>query len=83
MNGDQVAVVEPFKPGASGPAFPPELIRDALAAVDSADPPLSPAKQAGDRYAALVIAQAIASHRGGHASEAEGKLSSVTSRPVV
>ncbi len=73
MNGDQVAVVEPFQPGSSGPAFPPELIRDALGAVDSANPLLSPSKQAGDRYGVPIIAQAIASHRGGHASDIEGK----------
>ena len=72
-DGDRVAVVEPFQPGSSGPAFPPELIRDALAAVDGADPPFSPTKQAGDRYAPPVIAQAIASHRGGRALDAEGK----------
>jgi hypothetical protein len=73
MHGDQVAVVEPFQPGSSGPAFPPALIRDALAAVDSASPPLSTAKQARDRYAVPVIAQAIAPHRAGRVSEAEGK----------
>jgi hypothetical protein len=73
VNGDQVAVVEPFKPGSSGPAFPADLIRDALAAVDSAEPPLSPSKQARDRYAVPVIARAIASHRGGYASDAEAK----------
>jgi hypothetical protein len=73
LNGDQVAVVEPFQPGSSGPAFPPELIRDALAAVAGAELPLSPSKQARDRYAVPIIAQAIASHRSGHAPDAEGK----------
>jgi hypothetical protein len=73
MNGDPVAVVEPFQPGSSGPAFPAELIRDALAAVDRASPPLSPSVQAGDRYGVPVIAQAIAPHRGGHALDTEGK----------
>ena len=42
VNGDKVAVVEVFQPGASGPVFPPQLIRDALVAVDLANPPLSP-----------------------------------------
>jgi hypothetical protein len=73
LNGDQVAVVEPFVPGASSSAFPTALIRDALAAVDSADPPLTTAPQGRDRYAVPVIAQAIAPHRAGRVSEAEAK----------
>jgi hypothetical protein len=73
LTGDGVAVVEIFQPGASGVAFAPDLIRDALAAVDLANPPLSPAKQSRDRYAAPVIAQAIAHHRGGRKSDVEGK----------
>ena len=72
-NGDHVAVVEPFHPGASGPAFPRGLVRDVLAAIDAASPPLSQRKQARDRYAVPVITQAIAPHRSGAASEAEGK----------
>jgi hypothetical protein len=71
--GDKVAVIEVFQPGASGPVFAPQLIRDALAAVDRANPPLSPSKQSRDRYAAPVIAQAVAHHRGGRQSDAEGK----------
>lgn len=71
--GDKVAVVEVFRPGASGPVFPPQLIRDALVAVDLANPPLSPSKQSRDRYAAPAIAQAVAHHRGGRKSDAEGK----------
>ena len=71
--GDRVAVVEVFQPGSSGPAFPPRLICDALVAVDSASPPLSPSKRSPDRYAAPIIAQAIAAHRGGHATEPEAK----------
>jgi hypothetical protein len=71
--GDHVAVVEVFHPGASGPAFPQQLVRDALLAVDAASPPLSPSKNSAARYAAPVIAQAIASHRGGQASEVDGK----------
>jgi hypothetical protein len=73
VNGDQVAVVEQFQPGSSGPAFPPALIRDVLAAVDRADPPLSPSKNSKDRYAVPVIAQALAAHRGGRALDTEGK----------
>src|SRR6266480_758875 len=65
LNGDKVAVIEAFHPGASGPIFPPQLIRDALAAIDRANPPLTPASQSKTRYAAPVIAQAIAHHRGG------------------
>ena len=71
--GDRVAVVEIFRLGSSGPAFPLPLIRDALTAVDRAAPPLSPSKNSRDRYAAPVIADAIASHRGGRALEIEGK----------
>jgi hypothetical protein len=73
VTGDKVAVVEVFQPGASGPVFPPQLIRDALAAVDIANPPLSPSKQSRDRYAAPAIAEAVAHHRGGRKSDAEGK----------
>jgi hypothetical protein len=73
VTGDKVAVVDVFQPGSSGPVFPPQLIRDALAAVDLANPPLSPSKQSRDRYAAPVIAQAVAHHRGGRKSDAEGK----------
>jgi hypothetical protein len=85
VNGDKVAVVEVFHPGASGPVFPPQLIRDALVAVDLANPPLTPSKQSRDRYAAPVIAQAIAHHRGGRASDAEGKaiLDHITSAGLV
>jgi hypothetical protein len=64
--------VEVFQPGSSAPAFPPQLIRDALLTIDGASPPLSPVKNAKQRYAAPVIAQAIAAHRGGRASETEG-----------
>ena len=72
-NGDQVAVVEPFQPGISTSAFPVSLVRDALLAVDGANPPLSPSKRSSERYAAPVIAYAIARHRGGQASELDGK----------
>jgi hypothetical protein len=72
-NGDNVAVVEHFQLGVSGPAFPPQLVRDALLAVDAADPPLSRSKQATERYAVPVIAEAIAPHRGGRASDTDGK----------
>jgi hypothetical protein len=73
VTGDNVAVIEEFHPGSSGPAFPPQLIRDALLALDTADPPLSSSKQASTRYAAPVIAQAIAPHRGGRADDTEAK----------
>jgi AAA domain/Primase C terminal 2 (PriCT-2) len=72
-NGDRVAVVEPFHPGASAPKFPPDMIRDALLAVDAADPLLSPSKNSRNRYAAPAIAAAIAPHRGGSRSEIEGQ----------
>jgi AAA domain/RepB DNA-primase N-terminal domain/Primase C terminal 2 (PriCT-2) len=73
MTGDQVAVVEPFRPGTSAPTFPEQLISDALQAIDAATPPLSTSKNSKERYAAPVIAQAIAPHRGGRASDIEGK----------
>ena len=73
VSGDQVAVIAKFDPGSSRPAFPAELIRDVLLALDAADPPLSSAKQSGERYAVPVIAQAIAPHRGGRADDTEGK----------
>jgi hypothetical protein len=71
----------PAQPGVSAPAYPHAMIRDALKAIDSANPPLSPSKQAKGRYAADAIAQAIAHHRGGKASdvEAEGLLGYVQS----
>jgi len=73
MHGDQVAVIEPFQPGTASLAFPLDLVRDALSAVDGASPPLSPSKRSSERYAAPVIAGAIAGHRGGQASEMDGK----------
>jgi AAA domain/Primase C terminal 2 (PriCT-2) len=73
VTGDQVAVVEPFVPGSSGPAFPDALVRDALRAVDTASPPLTPSRRSADRYAAPVIAEAIKSHRSGQVSEVDGK----------
>jgi AAA domain/Primase C terminal 2 (PriCT-2) len=73
ITGDRVAVIEVFHPGSSGPTFPPQLIRDALLALDTADPPLSPSKQSTERYAAPVIAQAIAPHRHGQSSDTEAK----------
>ncbi len=73
VTGDKVAVIEEFHPGSSGPTFPPLLIRDALLAVDAADPPLSPSKPSPERYAPPVIAQAIAPHRHGQASATDGK----------
>jgi hypothetical protein len=73
VNGDKVAVIEVFQPGTSGPVFPPQLILDALVAIDRANPPLTSASQSKTRYAAPVIAQAIAHHRGGWASDAYGK----------
>ena len=73
MTGDQVAVIEPFKPGTSGPAFPHDLVRDALLVIDAASPPLTPSARSPERYAAPKIAGAIALHRGGRASEADGK----------
>jgi hypothetical protein len=72
-SGDRVAVIEPFHPGTSTPRFPPAMIRDALLAIDRADPPLSPSRSSRDRYAAPVIAAAIAPHRGGRQDEIEGK----------
>ena len=71
--GDQVAAVKPFYPGVSAPAFSQHLIRDALKAVDGANPPLSSSKNSKERYAAPVIAQAIAPHRGDRACDVEGK----------
>ena len=63
-------MVEVFQPGASGAAFPPQMIRDALVAINCGDPPLSPSKQSKGRYAAPVIAEAIKHHRGGGISDA-------------
>ncbi len=71
--GDKVAVIEKFDPLSCAPAFPLQMIRDALLALDAADPPLSSSKQARTRYAVPVIAQAIAPHRGGRANDVEGK----------
>jgi hypothetical protein len=85
VNGDKVAVVEVFQPGTSGPVLPHQLIHDALVAVDLASPPLTPASQSKTRYAAPVIARAIAHHRGGRVSDANGKavLDHLTSAGLV
>jgi hypothetical protein len=72
-NGDKVGVVEVFQPGACGPQFLPDMIRDALRAIDVATTPLSPSKRAGGRYAVPAITQAIAPHRGGRASDTEAQ----------
>lgn len=72
-HGERVAVIEEFQPGSSGATFPLGLIRDALLALDAADPPLSSSPQARTRYAVPIMAQAIAPHRGGRADETEGK----------
>jgi len=73
INGDHVAVVEPFQPGVSSSAFPHQMVRDALLVLDGANPPLTPSKRSPERYAAPVIADAIARHRSGQASETDGK----------
>jgi hypothetical protein len=77
--GDKVAVVETYQPG-TGPGYALVIIQDALKAIDSANPPLSPSKNATGRYAVPVIAAAIALHRGGKWSdvEAEGVLGHIT-----
>jgi hypothetical protein len=72
-HGDNVAVVEQFVPGSSGPAFPADLILAALHAINAADPPLSPSANAAARHAAPAIANAIAPLRGGKSSEVEAK----------
>ena len=72
-NGDKVGVVEVFQPGACGPRFSPEMIRDAVRAIDSAPTPPSPSKRATGRYAGPLIAQAIAPHRGGRVSDIEAE----------
>jgi hypothetical protein len=73
-SGDSVGVVERFIPQASGAAaFPEALLRSALQAIQDADPPLTPSARSHTRYAAPVIARAIAPHRGGKISEPEAK----------
>jgi hypothetical protein len=72
-SGDKVGVVEPFQPGASGPRFSPDIVRDALKAIDSSITPLSPSKRATGRYAVPTVAQAIAPHRGGRSSDIEAQ----------
>jgi hypothetical protein len=72
-NGDKVGVVEIFQPTASTAAFADAMIRDALSVIDNAATPLSPSKRATGRYAVPLIAQAIAPHRGGHASDTEAE----------
>jgi hypothetical protein len=72
--GDSVQVVVPYtpKPGAS-PAGA-QAMAAALAAIRTAQPLLSSDRRAGDRYAAPILAAAIAPHLpGGRASEADGK----------
>jgi AAA domain len=74
LRGDDVGVVERFIPRASGAAaFPVELLRSAVQAIQDADPPLSPSARSNMRYAVPVIAKAMAPHRGGRASEPEAK----------
>ena len=73
MNGDQVAVVVPFKPDILRSAFPVDLVRDALLAVDSASRRSLRPNVRPSAYAAPVIADAITHHRGGQPLEVDGK----------
>jgi AAA domain/Primase C terminal 2 (PriCT-2)/Bifunctional DNA primase/polymerase, N-terminal len=73
LDGDKVAVVEPFEPGASGPVYGAAILAAALKALDGASPPLSPSKRATGRYAADAIATAIAPYRNGNISDVEAK----------
>lgn len=67
--GDQVGVVEVYRPQAAGSAYPSNMVQDALVAIRGAQPPLNPTPQAKKHRAWPVIAQAIAQHRGGRIDE--------------
>lgn len=67
--GDQVGVVEVYRPQVGGPAFPHDMVRDALLAISGAQPPLNPTPQAQKNRAVPVIAQAIVPHRSGRVDE--------------
>jgi hypothetical protein len=71
--GDEVATVGVFQPRPIDARYPQQMIQDALRAIDTANPPLSPNKQSLARYAVPALAQAIARHRGRQPSELEGK----------
>lgn len=71
--GDRIGVVECFVPNTSGAVFPPAVISAALAAISSANPPLSPTGRAAGTSAMPAIAAAIAPHRGGNATDVEAK----------
>jgi hypothetical protein len=72
-NGDKVGVVEVFQPSASAATYSTQIITSALAVIHHSPVPLSPSKRATGRYAVPLIAQAIARHRGGRASDAEAQ----------
>jgi hypothetical protein len=71
--GDRIGVVECFVPNTSVAVFPPAVINAALAAISSANPPLSPTGRAAGTSAMRAIAAAIAPHRGGNATDVEAK----------
>jgi AAA domain len=61
--GDEVGVIEIARPTAVASGYPPRLIQAALLAIANANPPLGPTKQSKSRYAAPVVAAAIAPYR--------------------
>ena len=71
-NGDNIAVVEPFRPGGSGPAFSSQILSAARDVIANAIIPPSTSKRSSE-YAVSRIARAIAPYRGGRESEVEAK----------
>ena len=71
-NGDKVAAVEQYKPGAAAPAFNGQVASAALTAIGRAVPPLSPSSRGGNDPVPVILA-AIAPHFGGKVSPADAK----------
>jgi hypothetical protein len=70
--GDSVHAAVPFTPDPLANPFPPAAINAALHAIATADPPLSPDKRAGARWAVPAITAALA-RAGQDASEATAR----------
>jgi hypothetical protein len=72
-DGDHVAVIGRFRPGSTGRVYPAALVRAALQAIDTANPPLSSSKNAKARYVVSVIRRAITPHRDGRSTDVEAE----------
>jgi hypothetical protein len=82
-SGDNVQVVTPFRPRPGNAALPAQQLAAVLNAIASASPPLSPKKQAGDRYAVPAVARAIGAIGPGGELDAKAVLKTLLDQDLV